>query len=139
VNAHGLDTNIVVRLLMQDDPDQSARAAAIFDELTPARKGFICQIVQAEIWWVLRRSYKLTAAQATAALRGLLDSDNVAMEQPEALDWALEQTAHGADLADALIYRSSIRHARRVLTFDKQAADRGFGLDYAVPAPPEAA
>ncbi|MDR1767471.1 MAG: type II toxin-antitoxin system VapC family toxin [Propionibacteriaceae bacterium] len=131
--AVGLDANIVVRLIMQDDPAESARAREIFGELTPSRKGHICQLVQAEIWWVLRRAYKLTAQQATAALQGLLESDDLELEQPADLAWALERTASGADLADALIYQASSRRAPRVLTFDKKAADRAFGLEYAGP------
>jgi predicted nucleic-acid-binding protein len=132
--AYGLDTNIVVRLIMRDSPAMSARADVIFAELTPARKGYICQIVQAEIWWVLRRAYKLTAEQVTAALTGLLESDNLELEHAQDLKWALEQTANGADLADALIYRSSRRRANEVLTFDQKAAAKEFGLKYATPA-----
>ena len=54
----GLDTNVLVRYLTQDDPVQSAQANAFIErELSPAEPGIIGHIVLCEVGWVLSRAY----------------------------------------------------------------------------------
>jgi predicted nucleic-acid-binding protein len=58
----GLDTNAVVRYLVQDDPIQSAQAADLIEhQLTEQNPGFLCVVVVAEIAWVLERAYRFPA------------------------------------------------------------------------------
>ena len=124
----GLDTNILVRFVTHDDPAQAAVADRVMAARTTRDKGYVPQLVQAELWWVLRRAYSKSARDVTRFLAELLASDNLLFEKPEDLAWALDQTPAGADLADLLIAREVSRHADRTLTFDQQAASLGFGL-----------
>ena len=65
----GLDTNVIVRYLTQDDPLQSRRATEIFERrLTPEKPGFICVVTMVETVWVLDRAYGLTAQEIAARL-----------------------------------------------------------------------
>ena len=55
----GLDTNILIRYLVQDDPIQSPKATAIFGRLTEANPGFVSLVAIVETAWVLERAYGL--------------------------------------------------------------------------------
>jgi predicted nucleic-acid-binding protein len=69
----GLDTNVLVRDLTQDDPAQSAQANAFIDEkLSPSEPGIIGHIVLCEVGWVLFRAYGYTREQVADALGALL-------------------------------------------------------------------
>jgi len=57
----GLDTNVVVRYLVQDDPVQSARAADLIEQqLTERNPGFLCIVALAELAWALERAYRIS-------------------------------------------------------------------------------
>ena len=57
----GLDTNVVVRHLVQDDPIQSKVATGLFESLTPSEPGFLTTVVLVEIYWVLTRGYGISS------------------------------------------------------------------------------
>ncbi|MEO7147199.1 MAG: PIN domain-containing protein, partial [Terrimesophilobacter sp.] len=61
----GLDTNVVVRYLVQDEPDQSARASEVIDVLTESEPGFLSLVTIVELYWVLRRAYKVSTARCS--------------------------------------------------------------------------
>ena len=58
-----LDTNVLIRYLVGDVPEQAEAARALIDELTPDDPGFICREVVLEVAWVLERSYRFTRPQ----------------------------------------------------------------------------
>jgi predicted nucleic-acid-binding protein len=66
-----IDTNVLVRFLTQDDPEQAAAASAFMRGLTPAAPGFISREVMVELVWVLERAYRFSRAEVSAALEGL--------------------------------------------------------------------
>ena len=68
----GLDTNVLVRYVMQDDPRQSPKATRLMESLTSESPGFVSQISIVEFVWVLSSSYELTRAQVASALDLLL-------------------------------------------------------------------
>ena len=65
-----LDTNVLVRYLVDDDAKQAEAARALLDALTPARPGFVCREVMVELVWVLRRTYGHTPERIAAVLEG---------------------------------------------------------------------
>ena len=69
----GLDTNILVRYLTQDDAVQSAKATEILERrLTPKNPGFVSVVVMVETVWVLDRAYGLAVQEIAATIERLL-------------------------------------------------------------------
>jgi len=80
----GLDTNILVRYLMPDDPVQSPRATAFIEQrLGAAEPGFVSVVAMAETARVLERSYGLSAAEIAAAIERTLQIDRLQVEQEQ--------------------------------------------------------
>jgi len=94
-----LDTNLLVRLLTNDDPQQAARVAELIDS-SPAC--FVPITVVLELEWVLRGAYQLPREAIIRALRGLLQIRQLHLEQEEQVRQALDWYAQGLDFADAL-------------------------------------
>jgi len=77
----GLDTNILVRYLTQDDPIQSAKAAEILERrLTVKNPGFVSVVAMAETVSVLDRAYFLTAQEIASAIERLLQVEVLAIK-----------------------------------------------------------
>ena len=127
----GLDTNVLVRYLVQDEAAQSARATRLVErELSEREPGFIGLIVLVETCWVLKRLYGATAAELHETVRDLLDSRQLAVENRALVARALGRAIDdGADLADALIAESATgAGCKRTVTFDKSAAKAGMAV-----------
>lgn len=75
-----LDTNVVVRYLVRDDPAQAEAARALLESLTPERPGFLCREVVVETVWVLERSYKVPRARIADAVLELIATDSLVVE-----------------------------------------------------------
>jgi predicted nucleic-acid-binding protein len=121
----GLDTNVVVRYLAQDDPKQSAVASKLFETvLTPDEPGFVCTVVLCEIAWVLAECYGADRARIRAAVEGLLAARQIAVETPDTVRKALRSWGESsADFADALIGAVAASHGvAKTVTFDRAAA-----------------
>lgn len=121
----GLDTNVVVRFLADDDPAQSPVAARFMSRLTRERPGFISAVVLAEITWVLARAYKASRADVAKAVEGLLRSAELVVENADAAYRALAvyQASASAEYADALIAQTAqLAGATETVTFDQGAA-----------------
>lgn len=128
----GLDTNILVRYLTQDDPVQSAIATAIFERrLTAKNPGFISIVAMVETVWVLDRAYGLPAKQIAAAVERLLQVEVLTIENEQEVFTAMIAMKQGrGSLGDALIAELGKRAGcSRTLTFDRKASQlRGFEL-----------
>lgn len=121
----GLDTNVVVRFLAQDDPAQSPIATRFMSRLTRERPGFISAIVLAEISWVLSRAYKASREDIAGAVEGLLRATELMVENAEAAYRALAVylASTSVEFADALIAQSAaLAGAGETVTFDRSAA-----------------
>lgn len=126
----GVDTNVIVRLLVADDPEQAAAAKRLFESFSPVAPGWISQVVLVETFWVLRRGYRLQTDAILGAIRALISADDVVAEQRDVVLAALDDAANGADFADALIARGAQRAgARTTMTFDPDAADALGGME----------
>jgi predicted nucleic-acid-binding protein len=121
----GLDTNVVVRFLTQDDQVQSPIANRLISRLSREQPGFISSVVLAEITWVLSRAYKASREDIALAVEGLLRSAELIVENADAAYRALGiyQSSKSADFADALIVETaSLAGAAETVTFDQKAA-----------------
>ncbi|WP_298255193.1 PIN domain-containing protein [uncultured Arthrobacter sp.] len=120
----GLDTNVIVRFLTQDDSIQSALAASLLGSLTPVQPGYISPAVLVETYWVLRRGYRLPAKDVVSALLALVSSDEILVEHADLVRTALRQALEGHDFADALIALDGVRRGCEfTATFDRHASD----------------
>ena len=120
-----LDTNVVIRYLVQDDPRQSAVANRLIERtLTSGNPGFIPLVTVCEIAWVLETSYGADREHVRKAVEGLLVTKQFAVESSELIWKALRAWwGSSADLSDAIIGQVALaRGAEKVVTFDKAAA-----------------
>jgi len=120
----GLDTNVIVRYVMQDDPEQAAKAADIIEALTGEHPGFVTLVSIVEIVWVLTSCYGFTRAQIAQLLEQLLSTDALLVDRAELVWRALRrfQTAR-ADFADCLIECiAAAAGCERTVTFDVRAS-----------------
>jgi predicted nucleic-acid-binding protein len=120
----GLDTNILIRYLTQDDPVQSPRAAEIIEGLTEANPGFISVVAIVETAWVLERSYDLNRHELAATLERMLRADSLAIEFEQEVFTAMVLLKDGrGSFADALIGSlGSKAGCSRTFTFDRKAS-----------------
>jgi len=92
------DTNLLVRALVMDNPEQVAVARRLMAEDTV----FLSRTVLLEAEWVLRSRYNKSRSELLAFFRALLETENTVVETAEAIGHAVEWYAQGADFADAL-------------------------------------
>lgn len=121
----GLDTNVLVRYIVQDDAAQAKAATHLIEgRCTAADPGFIGVIVLCEIAWVLQRGYRYDCATLAAVLRTMLTAVELHIEESETVWRALRAFESGkADFADYLIgAHNSGRHVHPTFTFDRRAA-----------------
>ncbi len=120
----GLDTNVLVRYVMQDDPRQSPRATRLIESLSSEEPGFISIVTFVELVWVLSGSYGLGRAQVAQVLETLLRSKELVVDRAELVTQALSRfVTAGADFADALIERIAAgAGCAATMTFDAGAA-----------------
>ena len=128
----GLDTNVVVRYLTQDDPRQSQIAARLMEKtLSAGEPGFISLVVLAEIVWVLVSLYFVDRAGVVQVVSGLLTTEQLRVESAE-LVWRAKRRyeASKADFSDALVVECALAAGcKRSVTFDRSAAaTSGFDL-----------
>lgn len=93
-----VDTNVLVRLLTGDDPEQFLRAEALVRD----NEIRIATTVLLETEWVLRSAYHYGPAEIVSALRNLARLPQVSLEDPAAAAQALIWTEQGMELPDAL-------------------------------------
>ena len=119
-----LDTNVLVRFLVQDDPEQSRIATGVIDDLSEAVPGFVGREVLVELVWVLERAYRLGRVEIAGALDGLLTSTELVIEGADDVGPALELYRNdGFGFADLMIAAAARRAgAREMVTFDRKAA-----------------
>lgn len=120
----GIDTNILLRMVLNDDPDQRAKALAFGGDLSAQNPGFVSLIVLVEFSWALTSRYRQTKEQALSAIHRLLGIGTLIFEDFDAVVRALERAAvPQVDFADALIAEHNLQlGCSRTMTFDRSAA-----------------
>jgi predicted nucleic-acid-binding protein len=120
----GLDTNVLVRYIMQDDFKQSPLATRLIESRSVESRGFVALVSVVELFWVMSSAYELDRGQLIAALEGLLRTKELVVERAEIVWKALRifQSAN-VDFADCLIERSAAAAGcEKTMTFDRGAA-----------------
>lgn len=121
----GVDTNILVRHLVQDDVEQAARATAFIEgRLTRDTPGFINRMVVVELIWVLETSYGFARNLVADLIDRLLRTAELVVEDADQVNEAIQRFRRsGADLADLLLAIGNARHGcSETYTFDRRAA-----------------
>jgi len=119
----GLDTNVLVRYIMQDDAKQSPLANRLIESLSASVPGFVPLVSVVELAWVLSSAYELDRLQLVQAFEALLRTHEIVVEQAETVWKALRVFQNGcADFADCLIERSAAAAGcERTMSFDRGA------------------
>jgi len=119
-----LDTNVVIRYVMQDDQAQAAIASALIENLTADDPGFVTVISVIEIVWVLSSSYALARDQIAFFLEKLLSAQALRIDRAEDIWRALRiYQSSRADFADCLIERIAFSTGcSQTVTFDGRAS-----------------
>lgn len=120
----GLDTNVLVRYIMQDDARQSPQATRLVESLSADIPGFVPLVSVVEMQWILGSCYELDRAQLSDVLEGLLRTKEIVLERAETIWKAVRlYRSSSADFADCLIERSAAAAGcTRTMTFDRSAA-----------------
>ncbi|MDI1236755.1 MAG: type II toxin-antitoxin system VapC family toxin [Polaromonas sp.] len=124
----GLDTNVLVRYLAQDDAKQAALATRLVEkQLSIGAPGFISLVVLVELCWVLQRLYSATSVELVTTVEDLLGTPQFRIERRDVVQAVLRQInsakAGKAGFADVLIAKlAESEGCTRTLTFDKLGA-----------------
>ena len=120
----GLDSDVLVRYIMQDDSGQSARATRLVESLTAQAPGFISLVVCVELIWVLTSAYGLGRRQIADTLDALLRSQELVIDRVDLIARAQRGFRSGsADFSDYLIQQIALdAGCKATMTFDRKAA-----------------
>ncbi len=128
----GIDTNVLVRHLVQDDPAQSRRATEVITEhCSRDDPGFVNRIVLCELVWVLESAYGYSKDTVAGVLDKILRTSQLKIEDPQSAWTALRQYRKGAaDFADCLLgVTNRSAGCDSTATFDRAASRlEGFHL-----------
>lgn len=119
----GLDTNVLLRFLVQDDQTQAERSARVIRQAVARHEPIVLNaVVLVEMAWVLGSSYEYSRGDIAAAFDDILDTDGLDIADRDAVRAAIEDyRTSKADFADALIGRLNRRAGcRDTLTFDRR-------------------
>jgi predicted nucleic-acid-binding protein len=118
----GIDSNVLVRLIVRDDPVQTTQADRILDRAGDEGM-FVSLVVLAEVAWVLKRAYRRDPPTVLAAIERVLAGREFLIERAALADAALANARQaGCGFADAVIERVSLEAgAAETLTFDIRA------------------
>lgn len=127
----GLDTNILLRAMLNDDPVHSPAAQRLLRKLSEDAPGFVNLPVLMEFFWVLRSRYKLPKARLAATIRDLLGIEHIEFEAFHVAGKALAIFETGdADFSDVVIaLRNHELGAATTFTFDGGAARSVPGME----------
>ena len=121
-----LDTNVLLRYLVQDDETQVEGATSLLESLTVDHPGFICREVIIEMVWVLERSYRFTRSQIADILVEMALTQGLVFEsENDVVRAALQYRQGGPGFADLMILAAAERAgASPLYTFDRALSRR---------------
>ena len=125
-----LDTNIIVRILTNDDSSEADRARRLVSD----HEVFVGETVLLEAAWVLGNRYGLAPRRIAQLLRGFVGLPTVNVETPPQLDQALSWAEQGADIADAFHLAAGREHGS-FASFDRDLLRFARARDVAVVEP----
>lgn len=113
-----VDTNVLLRILLQDDPSQAERANMLLQQadVVAVSNTCLCEVV-----WVMRSTYRLSYKEILPLLEELLKTDNLVFDRPT-VEFALKILRDGGDFADGVIaYQSYHLGGDTFVSFDRKA------------------
>ena len=120
----GLDTNVLVRYITQDDPQQCAKVDALFEnQLSQENSAVISKIVLSELTWVLSHAYGYSREQIALVIQQMLITQEFVIEDSENAIKALQDYQSGkAGFADYFLAQTHLAMgAKHTVSFDKKA------------------
>lgn len=127
----GIDTNVLVRYIAQDDDAQASRATAFIEnECSASTPGFVGHVVLVEVVWVSESCYGATRGEIAEIVRRVLSIKQLVVQDADTAWKALRLFEAGtADFADYVIERSAnAAGCKLTVTFDKKASSTGMEL-----------
>ena len=122
-----VDTNVLVRMLVADDPDQAVLAARLFEEAESIAVGLQ---TLAELVWVLGGSYGVRRDDKVVAIRTIMDTEQVVLDRA-AVDAGLSCLEAGGDFADGVVaHEGAWLGGETFVSFDKKAVKVLAGLGH---------
>lgn len=120
----GIDTNVLIRDAVNDDPVQSPQAHRLLASLTHEDPGFVSLVAVVEAVWTLKRAYRADAASIQRFVSALLAAREIVVQAPDVVRRALNDAREtGADFSDAVIALLAIdADCDYTVTFDRNAA-----------------
>jgi len=120
----GLDTNILVRFVAQDDPVNSPRSKAIMKSLSASEPGWIAVTAIAEFAWVMARTFRVSRPDICIMLNMFLNWPEIVVEQADLVRKAVNLYRTGkAEFTDYLVASAGqLAGCSHTLTFDRKAA-----------------
>ena len=117
-----VDTNVLLRYIVQDDLDQFALAERFLElDLSPQEPGFVSLVAVCEIAWALERTYDLPRETIANAIMGLTKTPQLELESEDLVRVAAAQTRF--TIADTLIHLiGQARNCTGTVTFDRKFA-----------------
>ena len=119
-----LDTNVLVRFLVNDDFAQASAARALLESLSNRSRGFVCREVAVELAWVLDQAYRFSRDQIAGVFEDLVASAELEFEAAEDVVRAADGLRRGSvGFSDQMIAAAARRNgADKLYTFDRRAA-----------------
>ena len=122
----GIDTNVLVRYIVQDDPEQSHAATQFLESTCSSeRPGWVCLVVLCELTWVLTRAYGYDRTTVAEVIDHLLSTAELEIEQSTVVWRSARDFREGvAEFADHLIgHLNAHFEVDYTITFDRKAAE----------------
>jgi predicted nucleic-acid-binding protein len=128
-----IDTNILVRYLVQDDPEQAKMASELLEKYSGYPQSiFVNNVIICELTWVLERGYKYSKNQVASTIRSILSTEEFSFEYHNVLWLALEEyELKNIDFSDSLIAQLNKYYGYdKTFTFDKTAVKNNLFVLY---------
>lgn len=127
----GVDTNVLVRFLVDDDEEQSRIAREFMSARSSESPVFLSSVALAETVWLLSKRFEYPKAIIIDMIRALLSADGLLIEHADDLDaWVNGDDEPRGDLSDHLIvWAGAMAGCRSTVTFDKRAAKSVPGME----------
>lgn len=116
------DTNVVIRIILDDQPTQHALARELLTSLTDENPAYISREVMQECVWVMEKTKKMSRKQIASVLWSLLDLQKLRLEAPKSLAKCIDRyESSNQGFCDLMICEFAERqNAHPVVTFDKK-------------------
>ena len=125
-----VDTNVLLRYILNDHEEQFAAASQFFMSRTEENPAFVSQIVLCELAWSLGRRYGFSCSDVLSVISKLIETAEIQVEDEGSISSLISDTSPAVDFADIIIaYRAKMSGCEATVTFDQKAAARISGME----------